>query len=271
VPRRNLKKIRQFAGIFMQSLYASYLAEIDEEERHCAGHRPDLITGSDIATLPRALQKHLLTCGYVGGKIKSCARIIWNRMEVRSSPLKKWKVVSGWQFNGITLPSRVVYMKSRAWGLVPIEGRDKYQASHGNMLIRVGKLFTAANAAGPEMDASGLVTILSESMLIPSYILQPYIKWLDIDEYTVAAVLRYAGIEVGGLFHFNERGQFSRFESNDRYFVERNGGYRKMKWSAHIGTYRERQGVLIPSEVSASWHPGGEPFNYFRGEIEDIV
>ena len=72
------------------------------------------------------------------------------------------------QVNATTAPARIVYMKATFVGLLPFEGRDKYQDGHGSMLIKLLKLFTVADAKGKEMDGSGLVTVQQKPYWYPA-------------------------------------------------------------------------------------------------------
>ncbi len=69
---------------------------------------------------------------------------------------------------------------------------------------------------------------------------------------TAKARLTHRDIDVTGIFHFDETGRLLRFETNDRY-------------------YSERDGLQIPQKVRIVWHLEKGDFNYFKGEIEDII
>jgi Family of unknown function (DUF6920) len=175
-----------------------------------------------------------------------------------------------YQFNAVRVPARIVYMKSLLAGIFPFEGRDKYQNGHGNMLIRLLKLFTIANARGEEMDISALVTVLSETFLTPTYALQPYLEWVPVDEYSAKAQVHHDGNTAGGQFYFNNAGEFIRFETDDRYKTVGNK-YEKCKWVVTVGDYIERNGVRFPTNASAAWHDKDWMFEYFKGRIENII
>jgi hypothetical protein len=132
-------------------------------------------------------------------------------------------------------------MESHIWGLFPFEGRDKYQDGHGNMLIKLMKLFTVADDKGKEMDESALVTILAEALIVPSYALQSYITWMAIDSMAAKATIRFRETEVSGVFYFNEAGENIRFETNDRYQSQKDGSHKKIKWIAVPGNYQEKK------------------------------
>jgi len=44
----------------------------------------------------------------------------------------------------------------------------------------------------------------------------PFENTFDVDSLTAQARIQHEGIDVSGLFFFNEKGEFTRFESDDR-------------------------------------------------------
>jgi len=247
-----------------------YLSEVQKELTKYSSSAPDIITESDIASLPELVREYFRHCGYVGKEKMINAEIEWKNVYMRMSPGKKWLKVNYIQFNSVPEPTRFAYIKSRIFGLFPFEGRDKYQDGHGNMLIKLMKIIKVADAKGKEMDESALVTILAEALLIPAYALQDYITWTAIDSDTAKAVMKYSGSEVSGRFYFNDKGEFIRFETDDRYYSEKGKEYRKVKWSGVAANYIEKNGVKFPSDFRAIWHTEEGDFEYFKGTIADI-
>ena len=118
------------------------------------------------------------------------------------------------------------------------------------------------------MDVSGLVTVLSESLLAPSYALQGYMKWQPVDDRSARAELTSHGITVSGTFHFNEADELIRFDSKDRW--QDGTPQKQLPWSAQLEGYRVSQGLRYPTRVSATWHEPGGDFTYVHGTIESI-
>jgi hypothetical protein len=252
------------------NLREQYLYEVNAEIARCEIGRREVITENDIARLPLPVQRYFRVCGYIGKEKMAYAITKWKDVYFRMSPGKKWMSIDCYQFNAVQSPVRIVYMKSQLAGIFPFEGRDKYQNGHGNMLIKLLKLFTIANVRGREMDISALVTVLSETFLTPTYALQPYLEWTSVDEYSAKAQMQHNGTTVEGQFYFNDAGEFTRFETNDRYKTV-GKKYEKCKWSVTVGNYVEKNGVRFPANASASWHDKNGTFEYFKGCIENIA
>ena len=247
-----------------------YLSEVKKELAKYSNYANDIITENHIASLPEPVQKYFRHCGYLGKEKMINAEFEWNDVYLKMSPHKKWISLKCYQFNSVLEPTRIVYMKSNIIGIFPFEGRDKYQDGKGNMLIKLLKLITIADVKSKEMDESALVTVLAECFLVPTYALQPYIKWIEIDLNTAKAVIRCNESEVSGLFFFDDHGKFIRFETDDRHYSEKGTEYKKYKWSVVAGNYIEKNGIKFPTYLRAMWHTEEGEFEYFKGNIANI-
>ena len=164
----------------------------------------------------------------------------------------------------------ILFLKNNILGIFPFEARDKFLNGKGNMLIKLLKLFTVADAKGIEMDKSALVTVLSETFIIPTYALQDYIEWEAIDDNSAKATLTYNDIKVSGTFNFNDKGEMISFYTEDRYYAEKDGTYKKIPWSIVVDDYIEKNGVKFLSEIKAVWNFDNGDFEYFKGRITNI-
>ena len=252
------------------SLRKLYLSEIGSEANKYSGSSTGIITEKDISSLPEPVQRYFRHCGYIGKEKMVNAKIEWKDVTLKRSTKNNWMNLDCYQYNFVPEPTRIAYMKSMIFGIVPFEARDKYQDGQGSMLSRLLKLFTVGNARGKEMDESALVTVLAETFLAPSYALQKYIKWSAIDSLTARATLSNNGTNVSGVFHFNNEGEFIRFETYDRYYADADGTFKKIKWTAEVGNYIEKNGIKHPTILKASWNSGNGDFEYFKGKIEKI-
>lgn len=247
-----------------------YRSEISKELAKGSGTDSGVITEQDLTPLPEPVQRFFRHCGYLGhSKIRN-AEITWRNVNFKMSPKKKWMPLQCAQFNSVPEPCRMAYMKSKMLGLIPVEGRDKYQDGRGNMKFKLCKFFPVVDASGPELDQSALVTVLAECLLVPGYALQDYIQWSPIDSHTAKAVLKHNNLAVSGSFTFNDLGEFICFTTNDRYYTERGNEYRCYKWSAVAGSYVEKDGIRFPSFLKSLWHLEIGEYEYFKGEITAI-
>lgn len=251
------------------SLEPMFTAEVRQE---IAGNRiaaPSIFAADSIAGLPVAVQRYLQRCGYTDKEMMENARIEWKTANIKRSPDGGWTPLECVQYNFVATPARIVYLNAAMWGIVPFDGRDKYQNRAGNMYIRVMNMFEVENATGQEMDRSSLVTILAEAPMVPSYILQKYIQWKSIDSSTAEAVLTYAGQSVRGTFYFNEQGEYIRFETRDR-FHSKDGVHTNYPWVIDASEYKDFGGFRQASVITATWMTENGPYQYWKGEIGSI-
>jgi hypothetical protein len=247
------------------SLYESEVAA--EVAKHPPSHGAPISEG-DLAGLPEPVRKYFRAGGFLGKPRMVNARLVWSELRLKRARDKDWLKVACRQFNSVPEPTRIALMNARMAGVLPFEGRDKYQDGHGNLRIKLLKVFTVGDSRGKEMDRSELVTVLSEALMVPSVALQPYIRWEPLDASSARATLTHGGESVSGTFHFNDAGELVRFHTRDRW--QDGKPSRKIPWSAFLGGYRWANGTRFPTEVSATWHEEAGDFTYARGTLAAI-
>jgi len=225
---------------------------------------------SDINSLPEILRNFMRNCGGLEVESIKYVTIKWKDTMLRFSPNSGWENISCEQVNYIKIPVRLVYMRLKFWKLFLVEAYDRFINTHGNMLVKLFKYISITDSRGKEMDEAELVTILAETIIIPSYALQKYISWTVVDEFTLKGVISFNGMSVSGFFYFNEQNEIFRFETYDRFFTVKGSGYQKMKWTATAENYIQNKGRKYPSYFKASWHTEEGDFEYFKGSIESV-
>jgi hypothetical protein len=251
------------------TLQARYRSEVAAEIARHPPRPEGLITEPSIEHLPAPVQRFFRSSGFLGKPHTVNARLVWKTMLLRRGPRASWLRLHSEQFASTPEPTRLALMTARLGGIVPFEGRDKYQDGHGQMLIALGKLFVVADSQGRYMDESALVTVLSEALFTPSVALQDYIAWTARDDRSASACLRHRGLSVTGVFSFNDADELVRFDTQDRW---RDGKPPlRMPWSANVTSYQRIDGVRLPCELSATWHEPAGDFTYVKGQLESVT
>lgn len=257
-----------FAGC--SSLRPLFEDEVKKEIAKYTDHPAGVITEEDIAGLPAPVKKYFRRCNFIGQTKMWNGRIEWKEAAIKRSQDGGWTSLECVQYNFVPEPARLVYLNAAMRGIVPFDGRDKYQDGIGNMYIRVMNMIEVENAVGREMDQSSLVTILAETMMLPSYIVQPYVQWRDVDSLTADATLTWNSISVSGRFFFNEHGEYIRFETNDR-FHSSGGVHKNYPWYVTAADYRDFGGFYQPAIITATWITDEGEYQYWNGEIGSIT
>jgi hypothetical protein len=251
----------------MSNLHELFLQEIRQERGKFLSRDPAELCVDELEGLPEPVKRYLFYCGFVGRKKQWYTQLSWANVEMKLSSGGKWRKMECTQFNSVPEPVRIVHMKMRVGGILPLEARDKFQNGQGNMLVRLMRMFTLADVRGREMNESALVTLLSEALLIPAYAVQPYIRWEAIGLSRAVAFISGGEEVVHGVFVFNEAGEFIRFESLQRWKTGKRGHLKRTPWRITVSDYVNRDGIRHPTRASAAWLEGQEWVDYFRGEL----
>lgn len=247
-----------------KQFYKDRATEIDNLNQHFT---KEILTEDTIARLPQAIQKHYRLCGFLGKEIAMNADVIWKESFIKLKPDQNWKPLRTLQFNSVNPIMRTAYMKVN---MMFFAGKDFYKNGRGTMKGKILNLFTVIDAKGKELSQAALITSFCEMMLLSGYALQDYIEWKEIDSRTVEGILTDGDFKVRGVFHFDEEGKFSYFETNDRYFDLGKGNFEKKKFVAKVHSYKKTGGCYQPENVSISWHLESGEFEYFKGSIDRI-
>ena len=101
--------------------------------------------------------------------------------------------------------------------------------------------------------------------------LQPYIHWSESTPDSAAATIRFNGAEARGSFYFNDRNEYIRFETDDRWQAGKGGKLAKTHWMVTASDYVEDRGIRRPRRASAAWLQKDRSFEYFKGKINGIL
>lgn len=234
----------------------------------------ETITDEKIAQLPTALKQYLEICNLKGQQVPKNASIEWAESYIKLSPEKKWLRLKTIQYNQVDELMRIAYMKAIFAGIIPFEGRDIYYKGKGHMLGKLGKIIPIFNEGYHEIAQSALITCLAEFLLVPGYIFQPYVRWEEIDTNCVKATLKHHDLTVSGYFYFNEIGEYIKFVSHDRYYLQPNKTCIKKKFTVLLSDYIESNSVRHPSNVKVIWNlderDSSKDYEYWKGSIKSI-
>ncbi len=230
-------------------------------------HKIEIFTEELIKDLPEPLKKYLRVCGYINTPVPVNANVYWSESWLKMSQDKEWVKLHTMQFNSVKPIGRVAYMKFLT---MPVAARDLYRDGYGEINGKLLNLIKVAFDNSKEVAQSALITTFCEFMLIPGYQLLDNVKWEHIDNYSVRGVLTDNGIEVSGIFYFNDEGLFTHFETHDRYFTTGKNSYKKVKFSVIADSYKTQDNLKISEKVKVMWHLPEGDFEYYKGTIDKI-
>jgi hypothetical protein len=258
------------------TLHGTYLKEVRAELAKPLAFEPAPMDTAALAALPEPVRRYFSICGFAGRPAMRNARFTWDEFKMRRGRGKGWMDVKVDQFNDAAGPARFVYLHARLGGLLPFNGRDKYQDGHGSMIIRALGLIKIADAESAHMDQSGLATFLAEALMLPSAALRPYMRWEAIDGLSARAFITHAGRTVSGIFRFNDAGEFTAFDTDDRWQDGHDDA--PIPWRIEASGYREMGGDMgvdmggfrLATDYKAIWREKAGDFQYFRGRLGKV-
>jgi hypothetical protein len=228
-----------------------------------------IVTDNDIAHLPNAVRRYVEITGAVGRPRVENFHVTM-RGEIRRSTDAAWMPFEADQHSFFGDNARLFLLRASQLG-VPFAAYHRYAESAATMQVRVASLFTIVDARGPEMNQSETVTMFNDMCLLaPATLIDPTIRWKEIDPLTVVATFTNASNTVSALLSFNDAGELVNFHSDDRYLSADGKTYSKYRWSTPMRNYREFDGRRIASHGEASWRLPPSEFVYARIEILSI-
>lgn len=261
--------------VFFNLPYSKIKVEFNElamETMNSLNNNPnsllDVFTEADLIDLPLPVRKYFEHSGFIGTPKMSYMRMMFKNVDFVMSPDKPPIKINYTQYNFVSEPTRMAFIDSTLFG-IPFQGLDSYVNGVGRMKGVLAKTITLFNQSGEDMNKACLVTVLSESLIVPSVALQDYIAWDSIDDTHARATISYDDISASGIFTFSEEGEPLSFTTDDRAVVGTDGTLQQVRWTALFGDYKMMNGIKQPSHLQAVWNYDSGDLIYF--DSDDFV
>ena len=229
-----------------------------------------VFTKEDFLKLPPLLQKYLESCGYIGTPRKSVLTMEYKKVDFALGLNRPKLKIDYTQIDYADAPARLAFIDSKMFG-VPFQGYDYYKDGKGGMKGVLAKLFQLFDQTGEQMDKACLVTYLAEIIFLPQALLQDFMSFNQLDEYTVEARIEYKGVSASGKFHFNDACEMICFSTEERGQTASDGTVENIPWEAHCDEYKlYSDGIKRPTIFRAVWKYPNEDFTYFDGKINSV-
>ena len=215
--------------------------------------------------LPAAIYRHLQGKELEHRIRPESAFVEWAEASIKFSPKGKWHRVGMEQFNQIDKPGRSVQMRIPFFGPFHLLGRDHYGSGQGSLQLNLNNLFCLDRCSGRDTAQSELAVTLAEALIIPAYLLMPYIEWQERSAHYLHATIRDAGTRAAGYFTIGEDGDLMGFSTNDR-FLRHNGELLSTPWRVEI----IKDLKTNQSTIRAIWITRRGDWEYFRGRVAAV-
>lgn len=224
-----------------------------------------LVTEADLEPLPAPVREYLRYVGVVGKPKVYNVRIVFEgRMRDRG---KDWFSFTSEQYNFLSEPTRLFFMKARIMGL-PVHGYHAYKEGSARMLIKLLSLIPVADHKEAVLFPTETVTYFNDLCLFaPAALIDPRIRWETLDEYRVKANFTNGKASISAILHFNEAGQLVNFVSEDRYSVDKMQAF---PFSTPVSDYMDVNGYQLPGFGQAIWQYPEGAFTYGEFRLKEV-
>ncbi len=190
--------------------------------------------------------------------------LLHQRGEMRLSPERGWSPFTAEQVIDPRQTRFVWHARIKMAPLVTAVVDDAYENGRGRLDAKLWGIFSVAHERGPEIDRGEALRYLAELPWCPTALLHnPDLRFRQIDDATVRV---WVGDETTRVdLTFDADGLICRSSSDTRV---RDG--KAEPWIGEFANYRDFGPFRAPSQGRVRWHPEGNPFEYWRGEVTAI-
>ncbi len=249
---------------FQQSIREEVAALL--EKNHSTENR--LVKEADLSALPNPVQNWLRHSGVIGkpfiqyGKVSQTAEL---QMKPEQAYWMKAKAI---QYTTLVRPGFIWSVDVKMNSLLSFQGRDKLDEGKGDMVIKLNSVFSIVDERGEKLDESTLQRYLGEMVWFPSLALSPYIDWEPIDEHTAKASMSYQGSSGSGTFHFNAKGEVTKFSALR--YKGNEAEAKRYNWEMNILDYKTFEGIKVPAKMTSTWKLDSSDWTWLKLEVTDI-
>ena len=225
------------------------------------------VTEADLAPLPALLQIYLRRVGVTGRPRVRNVRVLFDA-QMRSSATSAWMQATATQYEFFDPPARLFHMKASRSG-VPLDVLHEYVDGAATFQVRIAGLIPMVNKSGIGITHDETVTLMNDVLVLaPAAMLDLPFDFEPIDERSVRATFRNAGLVVTATLTFDAAGDLVGFVSADR-ANDREGG--AAIWSTPISAYAEVDGIRVGTHGDANWIDATGEWTYGRFVIRSIA
>jgi hypothetical protein len=231
-----------------------------------------LLTEADLEPLPAPVATYLRRTGSVGKPRTRSFHLTMSGEFARSrkNPGQRMHYAAE-QYSFLDTRTRLFFMRASLFG-VPMDGLHVFTPAEGaSMRIKLASLFQVVDAHGEKMNQGETVTYLNDMcILAPASLIDPCIRWDELDAHHVKATLTKDGVTVSAVLTFDEAGDLADFYSDDRFYNDDGVTYLSYRWKTPIAEYRTLpDGRRMASKGSAIWETPEGDFEYITFNLGD--
>ncbi len=173
---------------------------------------------------------------------------------------RKWMKIQGEQYFRANPPGFLWIGKTSTF-----KAEDSYLEGKGNLSVHLFGLLRIVKEEGNEVNQAELLRWLGESVWMPTNFLPDENRsWTAIDDNTARLTFTYQGTSVYYKVTFDKDGPIISLET------ERYMGDNLLPWRGEVGNYCCQNGMMVPSDIEASWILEDGPYTYARFQVKEF-
>ena len=224
--------------------------------------RPSIKTfeTSQLDGLPLVVQQYFLHVLKPGQPLIRSARLRHNG-QFKPGLKKDWSKIEGEQYFSTINPAYIWKGTTHFF-----TARDFYIGGKGGLIVTILSLFNVVNAKGKAFDSGELLRWLMENIWFPTNLLpKENMTWAAIDSRKARLNFEHKGLSLYLDCTFNEENEIIEMET------KRNMDETRVEtWIGKPASYKEMNGVRIPTDVEVLWRLAEGDLSYARFHVLQI-
>ena len=215
---------------------------------------------AQLANLPAPVQRYFRHVLKPGQTYLRTVRLQHDG-EFKTDLKNDWMPITGEEYFLADKPG-YIWIGTTTW----FTARDQYVTGEGSLTVRLLGTLPIQHSSGPAFNQGELLRWLAETAWFPTSLLPggPAV-WSPVDDHSATLTLTDHGLTVSCLMSFNEDDELvqcqAQRQSDETHF---------QTWVCRLFNYRERHGVLVPTQAEAAYLVDGEEKPYARFILRDI-
>ncbi|MBL0074178.1 MAG: hypothetical protein IPP34_21225 [Bacteroidetes bacterium] len=243
-------------------------ANTDTILKNSASNSSTINMEQSLPSFPEPVRKWIVKCGALKKQDIRFGRITQHAFMKLKPDQDDWYEATAVQYTSINDPAFIWTVNMKLNSLLWFRGCDKYMNGEGSMMIKANALIPIVNSHGDKLTEGTIQRYLGEMVWFPTLAGSPYVTWQAIDSLTAQATMTYKGVSGSGTFYFNQAGDFVKFVAMRYKDIDKDS--RRFPWVLTVNSYKEFEGIRIPSDMNATWKLDSGDFTWLKLVIEDL-
>lgn len=233
---------------------------------------PTYYSEADVAELPEPVRRYFARNLHEGMPHQSCVRVRESGT-MRQKPGQPWTEFVAEEYLVANPPGMVWYARSRPLPLVWIDSLRVHLRGRAHVLTKLLSSVSSVDRSDEATRRSTLLRYVAALPLFPGALLPAEDRsWAEDGGNSARLVLKDGALELSGVFFFDELGNITRFETEQRPLLGRSQPT-SVRWIVCYSEHRafgSSDDLLLPTKIDAEWEIEGKSFHDLEMRVEEF-